>query len=223
MKDNSAQKIVEKIIQVARLDNASVLEIGCGDGRITSLLVGKSKELVAIDPDKNRIDSAKKMISGADFQVGTGENLLFPDECFDLVVFTLSLHHQDSRKSLREATRVLKKNGLVLVIEPLTEGEVERVFSVVHNEDQAKLDAKRAITESGLSLDASEAFLAHWVFDDKDELINHLFDHYDVAFSSALAQQICGALGGKAQDRPLRLADHMIIYTLSKQTQSEVT
>jgi len=216
MKDNSAQKIVEKIIQVARLDNASVLEIGCGDGRITSLLVGKSKELVAIDPDKNRIDSAKKMISGADFQVGTGENLLFPDECFDLVVFTLSLHHSNSDLAIREAARVLVPHGEILVIEPVIEGEVERIFSIVHDENQDKLIAQKSILKSGLTVRYSERFFAEWTFSDKEDLSQSILDYYSIPFDLNTQKQIFKQLGAKSQQVPIVLQDIMEIKILTK-------
>jgi len=87
MKDNSAQRIAEKIFQYADLENNQVLEIGCGKGRITSLLVGKPKQLIAIEPDVKAVREAQKMVSGADFRIGSGDNLEFPDEYFDIVIF----------------------------------------------------------------------------------------------------------------------------------------
>ena len=62
MKDNSDKVIYEKIIKYGELRNKKVLEIGCGDGRISSLLTAESDSLVAIDPDENAIDIAKKYI-----------------------------------------------------------------------------------------------------------------------------------------------------------------
>ncbi len=142
--------------------------------------------------------------------------MVFPDEVFDLVIFTLSLHHQDSKKALGEASRVLKKDGLILVIEPIIEGEVERVFAFVNNEDQAKIDAQQAITESDLTVEQSETFYAHWIFENKEDLSEYIFDYYDVPFDSNLAQKIYDFLGVNAQKRPLKLIDHMIIQVLSK-------
>ena len=51
MHDNSDRKIADKISQFTHLNDKHVLEVGCGNGRITSLLAGKPKLLVAIDPD----------------------------------------------------------------------------------------------------------------------------------------------------------------------------
>ena len=51
MKDNNDVRIFEKIMPFADLANKQVLEVGCGDGRITSLLAGKSEKRIAIEPD----------------------------------------------------------------------------------------------------------------------------------------------------------------------------
>jgi len=64
---------VSKILQFADLRDKEVLEIGCGDGRITSQLVEKTKRLVAIDPDAENIAEAKENMSGVDLRIGYGE------------------------------------------------------------------------------------------------------------------------------------------------------
>jgi len=216
MKENSGKQIFEQIRKLSNLDNQTVLEIGCGDGRISKYLIKKTDNLIGVDPDEKKIKEAQVNILKGKFLIGSGENLNFSNEFFDLVIFTLSLHHQDSKKALREANRVLKKDGLILVIEPVIEGEVERVFAIVHNENQAKLEAQQAITESDLFIQQSEVFYAHWFFDNKEDLSEYIFNYYDLPFDSTLAQKIYDFLGVKAQKRPLKLLDMMIIQALSK-------
>ena len=41
-----------------------MLEIGCGDGRRSSLLANEVKRLTAIDPDQAMINQARKEING---------------------------------------------------------------------------------------------------------------------------------------------------------------
>jgi ubiquinone/menaquinone biosynthesis C-methylase UbiE len=216
MQDNSGEQIFVKIRQFSKLDGQRVLEIGCGDGRISEFLVHHTDKLVGIDPDEEKIKKARDNIPKGKFRVGSGENLEFSNGYFDFVIFALSLHHQDSRKSLREAARVLKDEGSILVIEPLCEGEVERVFAIVHNEDRAKMDAQQAIEESDLSVELSEVFQAHWVFNSKEDVSETIFDYYDMPFDSPLAGEIYEFLGDKAQGAPLELLDEMIIQVLSK-------
>jgi ubiquinone/menaquinone biosynthesis C-methylase UbiE len=216
MKTDYDQKIVEKILQFVPLEEKRVLEIGCGNGRITSLLVGKAKKLIAIDPDAKSIIEAQEKITGADFHTGYGENLEFPDRCFDTVIFTLSLHHQNGKTAITEACRVLKDNGCILIIEPVNSGEVEQIFSLVRNENQETLDAQEAIKGSDLKLEYSEIFDAKWIFENKEGLCGSLFDYYKMPFDNNIAAQIIKKLGAKAEKSPIILIDTMLIQLLKK-------
>lgn len=214
MKENSREKIFEKINQYADLRNKDVLEIGCGGGRITAMMAGKPETLVAIDPDEKKIKDAGVRIKGVDFQIGSGEKTSFADNSFDLVIFTLSLHHQNSRKAIAEAGRVLKENGRIIVVEPLAEGELERVFALLHNENKEKEDALNAIKTSSLELTGSETFSAEWIFENEDDLYESVFDYYEMPFDSKTAENIRSFLGDKIKDRPIALADLMVIQSL---------
>jgi ubiquinone/menaquinone biosynthesis C-methylase UbiE len=214
MEEDSAQKIYEKIVQYADLKNKEILEVGCGDGRISSLLAGDSELLVAIDPDIDRIEHAKANISGVDFKIGSGEKLDFPDNCFDLVIFTLSLHHQNSKKAIAEAARVLKADGKILVIEPVVDGEVERVFALLHNENDEHRKVQQSIKESRLSIADAEAFTAKWIFRDQEDLIHSLFQYYDMPFDPGIARKINSLVGDKIKSKPIVLVDSMIIQSL---------
>lgn len=216
MNDNSDKKIIDKIQQFVDLENKKVLEVGCGDGRITTLLYDKPQEIVAIDPDTRKIREARNNLSGVDFRIGSGEKLDFPDEYFEIVIFTLSLHHQDSSAAIREATRVLHHLGEILIIEPVVEGEVEKVFALVHNENQAILDAQKSIQNSGLKVGRTETFTANWFFDNKEELCQSIFKYYDVPFNPTITDKIINLLGVKSESQPLELLDLMVIQSLRK-------
>jgi len=216
MKEHSAQKIYENIVKHSELENKKILEIGCGTGRISALLSKETNLLVAIDPDENAIQKAKANIPGVDFKVGSGEKLNFSDNFFDGVIFTLSLHHQNSRKALREASRVVKTGGKILIIEPVIEGEVERVFAFLHNENKDKRLAQKAIMDSGLSIVASEVFTATWIFSNEDDLFQSMFEYYDMPFDSDIALKISNLLGEKRKLNPIVLVDTMIIQSLKK-------
>ena len=216
MKEYSGLKIYDNIVKYSELENKKILEIGCGTGRISALLSQKTNFLAAIDPDENAIEIARTNIPGVDFSVGSGEKLNFADNFFDGVVFTLSLHHQNCRKALREAARVVKKSGIILVVEPVIEGEIERVFAFLHNEDNEKILAQKAITNSGLSIVASGFFTAEWIFKNEDDLFESIFDYYDMAFDSDVVLKISNFLGEKIKSTPIVLVDKMIIQLLQK-------
>lgn len=215
MRDDSARKIAEKIFRFADLKGKQVLEVGCGDGRITSLLTGSARNLVAIDPDPAQIEQARKTVSGADFRIGSGERLDAADRCFDVVIFTLSLHHQNSAAALAEAIRVIKPDGRILVVEPIAEGDVEQVFAVVHDENPATAAAREAIAQCNARVERTETFEATWVFDDETDLCRSIFAHYGLPFSADTAQRIIALLGTKAQARPILLTDTMVIQSLT--------
>lgn len=154
MKEHSYQKIYEKIIKYTDLTNKNVREIGCGDGRISSLLSEESDSLIAVDPDEKKIRQAKTHILGVDFRIGSGEKLNFPN-------------------------RVLKTGGKILVLEPVVEGEIEQVFAFLRNENNEKRKAQKSIIDSGLSILDSEIFTTEWIFRDKDDLLQSVFQYYD--------------------------------------------
>ena len=218
MEQDSDRITLKKIQQFAELDNKHILEIGCGDGRITSMIVGKANTIIAIDPDVASIGEAQETIPGADFRTGSGECLEFSDNCFDLVMFTLSLHHQDSQTALREAIKVLKAEGQILVLEPVNDGEIEQVCNLFRDESQKLLEAQKAIEESDLRIEHSEMFITKWVFENKDELYESLFEYYDMPFESRIASQVAEFLGPKLEEKPIVLQDKMVILSLRKKT-----
>ncbi|MGQ0550749.1 MAG: class I SAM-dependent methyltransferase [Armatimonadota bacterium] len=89
-------------IELATLDRLvslagkRVLEIGCGDGRLTRPLAERARSVVAIDPERLDIARARRALptrlkGRVDFEVASGESLPFPDEAFDVAVFSWSL------------------------------------------------------------------------------------------------------------------------------------
>jgi 2-polyprenyl-3-methyl-5-hydroxy-6-metoxy-1,4-benzoquinol methylase len=75
-----------------------VLEIGCGDGRVTWQYAGQAASVIAIDPDREAIASAIKqrpaeLSQRIEFRVSRVEDFAGPpgDPAFDVVLFTRSL------------------------------------------------------------------------------------------------------------------------------------
>src|SRR3970040_2065822 len=76
--------------------HARVLEIGCGDGRLTRRLARLGAQVVAIDPDRDAIRSARRALPRSyarqvSAAVGPASRLEFPAGTFDIVVFAWSL------------------------------------------------------------------------------------------------------------------------------------
>lgn len=87
-------------------DDSEVLDVGCGDGLISSLIAENRKDINIRGIDV--LVRGKTKIPVTEFD---GETIPFPDKSFDAVVFVDVLHHTlDPMKLLREAVRVSKKH-----------------------------------------------------------------------------------------------------------------
>jgi len=87
------QNEVQALKQVADWRGQRVLEIGCGDGRLTQRLARLGAQVQAIDPNVTLIRAARKRLpqrlaARVHFQVGRAGRLEYPKESFDLVVFS---------------------------------------------------------------------------------------------------------------------------------------
>jgi len=207
---------LSKILQFADLRDQEVLEIGCGDGRITTQLIGKAKRVVAIDPDPAIIAEAKENTKGVSLRIGSGECLEFPGESFDIILFTLSLHHQDSSLALREAKRVLRDHGRVVILEPVNDGEIEQVCNFFQNEAQVLQDTAHAIEASDFEVERSEVFYTYWEFENEYDLYEWLFTCYQKPFDNNLVVLIGKLLGNKVKYSPIILQDKIMIISLRK-------
>jgi ubiquinone/menaquinone biosynthesis C-methylase UbiE len=200
------------------LEGKRVLEVGCGDGRVTALLSEEAGDLVAIDPDEESIVEARDHIKGVDFRVGSGETLEFDNESFDLVMFTMSLHHhRDCKKALREAYRVLKREGQLILLEPAIDGEIQRLFHLFMDETEGIKGALDAINDSQFYTEHCETFSKDWVFEDSQELYDYHFEHYgDSRYNGSIIGSINELLGERIDERPIVVRDKITIVSMRK-------
>ena len=180
MEYDKVNKAIFMIEQFVALQDQKILEIGCGDGRISKLLAHNSRKYIAIDPDEQSIEKAKSQIPHVDFRIGSGEALEFEDGSFPLILFTLSLHHLDSNLALKEVHRVLTSDGQLIILEPLANGEVARIFDLFDDESKRISDAWNMIQNSDFEIERHETFFTVMSFDDLDELCNYPFGRSQV-------------------------------------------
>ena len=86
------QNEVRALRRAADWRGKRVLEIGCGNGRLTRRLARLGASIHALDSDPELIRAARRnlpprLAKRVHYHVGTAEHLKYPDECFDLVVF----------------------------------------------------------------------------------------------------------------------------------------
>jgi len=76
--------------------NRRVLEMGCGDGRLTVGIAQEAASVLAFDPDAEAVERARRFLPAelADrvaYRVASGEEIELDRMSFDLVLFSWSL------------------------------------------------------------------------------------------------------------------------------------
>ena len=103
---------------IAPPKNARWLDVGCGSGAFTELVLNSyfPADIVGIDPSAEQIDHVRGLPLGqrADFRVADALTLPFPDGTFDVVASALVINFiPDRLRALAEMRRVTRPGGLV--------------------------------------------------------------------------------------------------------------
>ena len=139
------EKFVPTLNGIVPLAGKRVLEVGCGIGHYTSHLAPLCREVVAIDPNDVAIAAAKKSLQAPHvaFRVLSAERISSLKEVFDVVIFTLSLHHIPEElmtRAIDEAIQVTRREGHIVFLEPAQEGtffEAELAYQACDGDERA--------------------------------------------------------------------------------------
>ena len=145
------------------LQNAAVLELGCGKADKTRRVAtsGKVASIVAMEVDE--VQHGKNLqITGLPniaFCQGAAEAIPADDASFDIVMMFKSLHHVPTDKmdsAFSEIHRVLKPGGLAWISEPVYAGAFNEVLRLFHDERQVREAAfaatQRTVTDGRFQL-----------------------------------------------------------------------
>jgi SAM-dependent methyltransferase len=92
------------------------LDVGCGPGALTSVLVARlgAAAVAAVDPSAAFVDAARARFPDVDVRSGAAEDLPFEDAEFDLALAQLVVHFmRDPVAGLTEMARVTRAGGIV--------------------------------------------------------------------------------------------------------------
>ncbi len=109
-------KKIEKVLSDylnAKITNFKILDIGTGDGVISSYFVTKGNKVFCVDIKDQRKEKL------ATFHCVNSSSLPFESEIFDIVISNMVLEHIENQElHIEEIRRVLKKDGVCYIATP---------------------------------------------------------------------------------------------------------
>ena len=223
-------KYIQTINSHYPLVGATILEIGCGGGRMTNDLAKYATKIVATDLDSAVLEQAKKSSTAENVEFlytpdGTPD---FPAQSFDLVIYTLSLHHIPKDKmidNLHHAGNLLKDNGKIVVVEPGNSGsflEVKKCFGAGSgDESQEKKAAISAMQNlNGWILSPTHHFGVDFQFaDETDFFVNKLPSYQEMPAEEIT--QLRNFLKKHTTDRGIILTSGRHLHLLTRELSYE--
>ncbi len=127
---------MEKLARILnKKKQARILDVGTGTGNFVSLITScyrDYKEIVGIDTIEGAVKSAEENFDDEriHFEVMDALNMSYPDNHFDVVCLSNSLHHLvDPKIILKEMKRVLKDDGVMLIAEMMSNDLTKKQLS----------------------------------------------------------------------------------------------
>ncbi|MGZ4238872.1 MAG: class I SAM-dependent methyltransferase [Solirubrobacteraceae bacterium] len=139
--------------RLARPAGKDVVDIGCGGGALVRELIVRGARVVGVEISEEQLATAVAQDDGhgARYVVGEAQRLPLDDAGADIAILMRTLHHVPSARlldALREGRRVLRADGLVYVAEPLAEGDLYELVSIVEDELEVRRAAQRALAQA---------------------------------------------------------------------------
>jgi len=140
----------------------NILEVGCGDGSRSAFMSETFNcNIYGIDPSPEAVESANSQ--GLIASVGTAEKLPYQDKKFDVLIFGFCLYlcdRKDLESIVSEASRVLKDNSWLLIMDFFSNEKYENTYSHHKNIKSFKMDYRKIF-----EIDHSYVCYSHKIID----------------------------------------------------------
>ncbi|MCH5336300.1 MAG: bifunctional demethylmenaquinone methyltransferase/2-methoxy-6-polyprenyl-1,4-benzoquinol methylase UbiE [Campylobacter sp.] len=119
------KKACEKVLKLYSKQDLNIIDVACGTGDMIEIwqksALNSGKNIVSIkgiDPSKGMLEVAKQRFEGLEFIEAKAQNLPLENESADIMSISYGIRNVMERKeALNEFARVLKKDGIFLVLE----------------------------------------------------------------------------------------------------------
>ncbi|MGE2737711.1 class I SAM-dependent methyltransferase [Mycolicibacterium vaccae] len=88
-----------------------VLDLGAGTGKLTTRLVERGLDVVAVDPIPEMLEVLSSSLPETPALLGTAEDIPLPDASVDAVLVAQAWHWFDPQRAVEEVARVLRPGG----------------------------------------------------------------------------------------------------------------
>ncbi len=160
----------------------TVLELGAGTGKLTSILVELGHDVHATDPDEQMLAVLRERVPGVRTSVAGAEDLPAADASYDVVVVAQAFHWFDHERALPEIARVLKPGGHLALVWNSRDQRipwVRRLGALIGSQDQ--LHPMEPLEESALFGPVAVETFRHWQIVDRESIADLVLSRSNVA------------------------------------------
>jgi ubiquinone/menaquinone biosynthesis C-methylase UbiE len=159
--------------RLRRTPDSTVLDLGCGAGHVSFAAAPHVTSIVAYDLSADMLrtvahEAQRGALGNIQTRQGRVEALPFPDDSFDFVCTRYSAHHwTEIRTALKEARRVLKPGGELIMIDtcapenPLFDTHlqaIELLRDESHVRNYSPAEWNSLLTEAGFAVNAQSTW-----------------------------------------------------------------